>query len=477
MRRMKKIVTVLMALSLTVTGMLGSGMTAKADSCGGLAEEDVYTPGEDEVIKDPLLHWAIRASMNAIKSNVKLTADMVGDKSVRNISFELCSHADDFADWTKPYWIENLEGIQYAKSATMVDIGYTSAIEGKSIKDLSPLSALTQLDILILKQDGITDVSALKTLVNLSQLDLSMNGAIKDVSSIKDMKKLSTLNLSSNAIENVDDIKDLTKLQYLNISGNKISALPDMSKLTDLRTLLASDNKLTDVTPVGQLKNLEALDLTKNSGITDVKALAGLTHLDPDRTYLPTAEMKTDLFAAIDVNKIFELFNISKMTTGDLDNVQKALDAYDALTDEQKTYIDSKKVEATKNNKAKVEAGDEPEYYPEYDNGGVKQPILDRLEIKVVDKNGKSLPNVNFVRKRINAGATPSEYTFTTDKNGILTLKHTSIDAWYDKIVVEVDNTDDVKYVSNPEKIEYTVNSSIQTETVNGKTATGLEEL
>lgn len=477
MRRMKKIVTVLMALSLTVTGMLGSGMTAKADSCGGLAEEDVYTPGEDEVIKDPLLHWAIRSSMNAIKSNVKLTADMVGDKSVRNISFELCSHADDFADWTKPYWIENLEGIQYAKSATMVDIGYTSAIEGKSIKDLSPLSALTQLDILILKQDGITDVSALKTLVNLSQLDLSMNGAIKDVSSIKDMKKLSTLNLSSNAIENVDDIKDLTKLQYLNISGNKISALPDMSKLTDLRTLLASDNKLTDVTPVGQLKNLEALDLTKNSGITDVKALAGLTHLDPDRTYLPTAEMKTDLFAAIDVNKIFELFNISKMTTGDLDNVQKALDAYDALTDEQKTYIDSKKVEATKNNKAKVEAGDEPEYYPEYDNGGVKQPILDRLEIKVVDKNGKSLPNVNFVRKRINAGATPSEYTFTTDKNGILTLKHTSIDAWYDKIVVEVDNTDDVKYVSNPEKIEYTVNSSIQTETVNGKTATGLEEL
>ena len=94
----------------------------------------------------------------------------------------------------------------------MVDIGYTSAIEGKSIKDLSPLSALTQLDILILKQDGITDVSALKTLVNLSQLDLSMNGAIKDVSSIKDMKKLSTLNLSSNAIENVDDIKDLKKI-------------------------------------------------------------------------------------------------------------------------------------------------------------------------------------------------------------------------------------------------------------------------
>ncbi len=477
MRKTKKFLAGMLAVFLTTSGIGSGGITAKADSCGGLAEEDVYTPGADEVIKDPLLHWAIRSSMNAIKSNVKLTADMVGDKSVRYISFELCSHAEDFADWTKPYWIENLEGIQYAKSATMVDIGYTSAVEGKSIQDVSPLSELTQLDILILKQDGITDVSPLKTLTNLSELDLSMNGAIKDVSAIKSMKKLTTLNVSSNTIENVDDIADLTKLQYLNISGNKISSLPDMSKLTELRTLLASANELTDVTAIGQLKNLEALDLTKNSGLTDVKALAGLTHLDEERTYLPTAEMKTDLFAAINVNKIFELFNISKMTTADIDNVQKALDAYDALSDEQKTYIDSARLEAAKNNKAKVEAGEEPDYYPEYDNGGAKQPVLDRLEIKVVDKKGNPLPDVNFVRKRVNTGATPSEYTIATDKNGVLTLKHTSVDAWFDNIIIEVDNTGDKKYVSEPERLEYTVSVSMKTETLNGKAATGLEEL
>ena len=156
MRKTKKILAGMLAVFLAASGIGSGGMTVKADSCGGLSEEDVYTPGADEVIKDPLLHWAIRSSMNAIKSNVKLTADMVGDKSVRYISFELCSHAEDFADWTKPYWIENLEGIQYAKSATMVDIGYTSAVEGKSIKDVSPLAELTQLDELILKQDGIT---------------------------------------------------------------------------------------------------------------------------------------------------------------------------------------------------------------------------------------------------------------------------------------------------------------------------------
>ena len=478
MRKKRKFLAALMAVTLSMTGIFGTGITARADSCGGLEEEDVYTPDEDEVIKDPVLHWAIRSSMNAIKSNVKLTADMVGDKSVRNISFELCSHADDFATWEKPFWIENLEGIQYAKSATMVDIGYTAAFEKdgeqKSIKDVSPLAELTQLDNLILKQDGIDDVSSLGTLVNLTQLDLSMNYKIEDISVVQNMKQLNTLNVSSNKITDVSAISGLTKLQYLNLSNNKISELPDMSSLTGVKTLLISDNQLTDVTPIASLKNLEALDLTKNRGLTDVKALANLIYLDKDRTYMPTEEMKTDLFAAIDVNKILNTFNISKMTSGDLENVQKALDAYEALTDEQKTYLDSSKMEAAKNNKEKVENGEAPEYYPEYDNGGEKQPVLDRLEIKVVDKNGKPMSGIPFIRSRRNTGAEPSDLTVNTDENGILTLKHTSVDTWYDKIVVMPSGDD---YVASPESIEYTVKVGNKTETINGKAATGLEEL
>ena len=76
------------------------------------------------------------------------------------------------------------------------------------------------------------------------------------------------------------------------------------------------------------------------------------------------------------------------------------------------------------------------------------------------------LPDVNFVRKRVNTGATPSEYTIATDKNGVLTLKHTSVDAWFDNIIIEVDNTGDKKYVSEPERLEYTVSASMKTETL-----------
>lgn len=113
MRKKRKFLAAVMAVTLSMTGIFGTGITARADSCGGLEEEDIYTPDDDEVIKDPVLHWAIRSSMNAIKSNVKLTADMVGDKSVRNISFELCSHADDFATW------ENHSGLRIWKESSM----------------------------------------------------------------------------------------------------------------------------------------------------------------------------------------------------------------------------------------------------------------------------------------------------------------------------------------------------------------------
>ena len=87
--RIKRIAAVALAAILTATGSFSMGDTVRADSCGGLEEEDIYDPGEDEVIKDPALHWAVRSSLNAIKDRPKLTAELVGSKQVKNISYAL----------------------------------------------------------------------------------------------------------------------------------------------------------------------------------------------------------------------------------------------------------------------------------------------------------------------------------------------------------------------------------------------------
>ena len=476
MRKRKGIVAAALAMMMTVSLSFGMVSTVKADTCGGLEPEDVYEPSDEEVIKDPLLHWAIRSAMNAIKGNVTLTAEMVGDKSVKHITYEMCAHPEDFEtdEWKgKQFWIESLEGLQYAKSATQIDIAYTSAVEGKRLADLSPLSDLTQLQELILKQNGIDDISALKKLINLTWLDISGNKEIKDISSVQDMAALKRFIASHNSIDNADAIADLENLEYLDFSYNQITSLPDMSKLKKVYFFDASHNQITDVSVLSGMQELRVLNLSGNTGITDIRPLANLLKLEKENTVLPDESKKDDLFAAIEVNKLFSLFNISKMQESDLPNVERALEAYNELTDEQKTYMDEKRVEAAKSNKTKVENGGEPDYYPEYDIDGEKQPVWDRLEIKVVDKKGVPMSDVEFTKTSATAYA-QNTATVKTDSIGRLILRHSAADALYDLITITPAGD---LYVANPESITYTVNWGNTTATVNGNVATGLEEL
>ena len=475
MKRWKRLAAGAMAFVLTSsggTGILGEGIKeVRADNCGGLLEEDVYTPDEDEVIQDPILHWAVRSAMNAVKSGVKLTKEMVGDESVKYISYELCNHPEDFEGWTHPYWVESLEGLQYATSAEMIDICYTANIERKRIASVEPLAPLAQLEILYLKQNGISDISPLKELINLRQLDVSGNYEIKDISSVTNMDKLETLDISINSVSDLSPVAGLESLERMNASSNQLTWLPDMSGMTSLKALDLSKNQLTDVSALAGLSGLQELNLSGNDSLTDVRTLSGLTGLKKEATYMPTEQMKEDLFAAIDVNKLFLVFNISKMTVKDIPAVESALEAYRKLTDEQKTYIDSKMVKAATTNKELVEQGSAPFYYPEYDQGGEPVPVFDRITIQAVDKNGSPMSDVEFIREEVGGWGVPSVQK--TDKNGMIVYQHSSLDRL---ATFEIYPAGDI-YVSSPEKITYFVDENGQTGEVNGKPATGLEEL
>lgn len=469
--RIKRIAAVALAAILTATGSFSMGYTVRADSCGGLEEEDIYDPGEDEVIKDPALHWAVRSCLNAIKDRPKLTADLVGSKQAQNISYALCAHAEDFAGWKKQYWIKSLEGLQYAKSAKMIEICYSN--EGRKgeneIKDLSPLSNLSQLQKLILRQNNIDDISPLTGLAGLQELDVSGNYGISDVSVVANMPKLKILVLGNNVITDISAAAELQELQYLDIQGNNIESLPDMSKLKNMRTFIASGNHLTneDVKKIAAMRGLNELSLQNNPSITDIKPLARLLYLEKEKTLLPsgTEGEKENLFAAIEVNKLFNKFNISKMQPSDSENVGAALDAYDALNDAQKAFFDPGRIAAARDNKKLVDEGFEAQYYEEYDEDGETQPVLDRIQITVVDKNGKPVPGITF--RKMGLG----EKDITTDKNGILEIKHTLNDSYWDHSIT----LKDTGYVAIPEKIEYEVKDG-KTYIVNGKRVTGYEK-
>lgn len=478
MKRKKQIAWILTAILMVVCACTGSIYAAGAN-CGGLEEKDVFYPEKDDVIQDPALHWAVRAAMNITGEKRKLTKEDVASSYVKYISYEQSSHPENFTDWKMPWYVESLEGLQYATSARQIDIGYTAYKQGKKIKDLSPISGLTQLDQLFLKGDGIDDISALKNLTNLTSLWLNEN-QIQDISAVQGMKKLSQLSLCGNKLTDVQAAMDLPKLRSLDLSRNAIETLPeDMSGLKSLISLDLSDNLgITDVSSVASVKTLQRLSLVGDNAIKDIRPLANLTSLDEEQTYLPTGYSKEDLFAAIAVNRNMEEFSVSNMTAADFNAVDKALESYEKLTDEQKTYIDSGKVQAIRDNKAKVEKGEEPDSYPEYENNAPKTPIFDRIEIKVVNRKGVPLEGVSFVKEKKTEYVDETE-NLTTDENGMLILKHKDWDAVYDKIIIHP--ADGTK--TNPGEITYTVTYGGEggptrvTGTVNGKKATGLETL
>ena len=478
MKRKKQIAWILTAILMVFCACTGSIYAAGAN-CGGLEEKDVFYPEKDDVIQDPALHWAVRAAMNITGEKRKLTKEDVASSYVKYISYEQSSHPENFTDWKMPWYVESLEGLQYATSARQIDIGYTAYKSGKRIRDLSPISGLTQLDQLFLKGDGIDDISALKNLTNLTSLWLNEN-QIQDISAVQGMKKLSQLSLCGNKLTDVQAAMDLPKLQSLDLSRNAIETLPeDMSGLKNLISLDLSDNPgITDVSSVASVKTLQRLSLVGDNAIKDIRPLANLTSLDEEQTYLPAGCSKTDLFAAIAVNRNMEEFSVSNMTSADLNAVEKALESYEKLTEEQKTYIDKGKVQAIRNNKAKVEKGETPDSYPEYENNAPKTPIFDRIEIKVVNRKGVPLEGIPFVKEKKTEYVDETE-NLTTDENGMLILKHKDWDAVYDKIIIHP--ADGLK--TDPGEITYTVayggegGPTRVTGTVNGKKATGLETL
>ena len=452
MKRKKQIAWILTAILMVFCACTGSIYAAGAN-CGGLEEKDVFYPEKDDVIQDPALHWAVRAAMNITGEKRKLTKEDVASSYVKYISYEQSSHPENFTDWKMPWYVESLEGLQYATSARQIDIGYTANKPGKRIKDLSPISNLTQLDQLFLKGDGIDDISDLKNLTNLTSLWLNEN-QIQDISAVRGMKKLSQLSLCGNKLTDVQAAMDLPRLRSLDLSRNAIETLPeDMSGLKSLISLDLSDNPgITDVSSVSSVKSLQRLSLVGDNAIKDIRPLANLTSLDEEQTYLPSGCSKADLFAAIAVNRNMEEFSVSNMTAADFNAVEKALDSYEKLTDEQKTYIDSGKIQAIRDNKEKVEKGEEPDSYPQYENNAPKTPIFDRIEIKVVNRKGVPLEGVPFVKEKTTEYVDEKE-NITTDENGMLILKHKDWDAVYDKIVIHP--ADGLK--TDPGEITYTV--------------------
>ena len=151
-------------------------------------------------------------------------------------------------------------------------------LEANRVADVSVLSGLTALWFLGLGENQVSDVSALAGLTALKRLDLDVN-QVSDLSALSGLTELTLLGLSGNQVSDVSALSGLTALETLRLDGNQISDVSALSGLTALETLWLSRNQVSDVSALSGLTALEELGLSGNQ-VSDVSALSGLTALE-----------------------------------------------------------------------------------------------------------------------------------------------------------------------------------------------------
>ncbi|SHK08553.1 Leucine Rich repeat-containing protein [Hathewaya proteolytica DSM 3090] len=112
---------------------------------------------------------------------------------------------------------------------------------------------------------GNSNITDLKYLENLSDLDLSFCGARFDLTPLKGLVKLTKLNLYGNAIDDISPLESLTQLKALNLACNQLTSIEPLRNLVNLTKLKLTSNLTKDYSPTkAYYKNLVEKDFEWN---------------------------------------------------------------------------------------------------------------------------------------------------------------------------------------------------------------------
>ncbi|WP_101773398.1 cell wall-binding repeat-containing protein [Peptostreptococcus faecalis] len=254
-----------------------------------LANSDIEVKNNSNSIKSEFLikDEQLRKIINTkLKQPINYNATAEELASIKGI-FNLQGKSEDFIKF------ETLDGIQYLKNVTTLQIGYVMFPEEsfKYLGELTELNTLTINGSYITGNDATTvrwkmkingenykerqeinidnDISLepLKNLTNLTTfkfdyVNTQQNGSYSfsnrtkiDLAAIGNFKKLNRLDLG-NFGESYDPsyswLENLTNLTYLTISSTDFDDLKSVSKLDKLKTFIFTDDYVNDLRPVAE---------------------------------------------------------------------------------------------------------------------------------------------------------------------------------------------------------------------------------
>ena len=199
--------------------------------------------------------------------------------------------------------IEDLTGLEHATAMTTLSLPYHGVSKVTALQNLTqltsldlsnnyeissytPLSGLTNLTSLNLVNTYISDITSLSGLTKLTELNIGVDffgspfreSALSDISSLANLTKLTSLILSETEVSDISHLSGLTKLTFLSLRETEVSDISYLSGLTKLTILGLSNTKVRSISTLSKLTQLGSLYLSGNK-IVDISPLTGLTNL------------------------------------------------------------------------------------------------------------------------------------------------------------------------------------------------------
>jgi hypothetical protein len=144
-------------------------------------------------------------------------------------------------------------------------LGLTSLnVTQKGIVRITGLEYATNLRMLWIRWNYITDLSPLAGLANLQMLDAHGNQNITDLSPLSGLTSLEELVIRDNRISDLSPLAGLTRLKNVHLEWNQISDISPLAGLTDMKYLILQSNRISDLSPLLGMHRLVHLNLKSN---------------------------------------------------------------------------------------------------------------------------------------------------------------------------------------------------------------------
>ncbi|MDH4202391.1 MAG: leucine-rich repeat domain-containing protein [Phycisphaerae bacterium] len=215
--------------------------------------------------------------LSAISNSEKLESlNISGCTSISTIYSLHNTHNLKYLDMSDCINVNDISPVTQNASLTKLNLSGCYAI-----RDLRPLSQLTKLISLDIRQCKVSDIIAIKNMIELKYLNLS-DCAVKDFSPLFNLSSLEYLDLGNAAyLADLSFLYNLKGLKQLNLwSCKRVSDISPISELNDLKTLsLRNCSNINDLSSISNLTNLTKLDVSACTKIYDLSPLANLINL------------------------------------------------------------------------------------------------------------------------------------------------------------------------------------------------------